>query len=74
MKNNLLNRIEINPEIYRGKPIIKGTRVSLEIILKSLSQGMNYKEMCDGYNITEDDIKAAILYAEKLLENEIIIA
>jgi len=33
---NLLKRIEINPEIYKGKPVIKGTRVTLEIILKSL--------------------------------------
>jgi uncharacterized protein (DUF433 family) len=43
----LLKRIEINPEAYKGKPVIKGTRVTLEIILNSLSQCMCYEFVKD---------------------------
>lgn len=72
MKNKLLQRIEVNDKILRGKPIIKGTRISVELILKCLSQGMSVEEICQGYEITPDDVKAAILYAEKVIEGETI--
>ena len=44
----------------------------MELILKCLSQGISVQEMCEGYGITPDDMKTAILYAKKLIEGETI--
>jgi len=72
--NELLRRIEINPEIMGGKPVIKGTRITVESILRRLSEGLNIKEILEDYPyLTEEDIRAALLYASKVLEDETII-
>ena len=64
-------RIEINPKILTGKPIIRGTRISVELILKLVAQRWTDEEIITEYpSLTKEDIKAAILYAEKLVENE----
>jgi len=65
-----MERIVIDKEIRHGKPVIRGTRVPVDIILGSLAGGMSYKEVCEDYEITEDDIKAAMEYATKLVANE----
>ena len=66
--DELLKRIEINPEVMGGKPVIKGTRVTVEAILKRLSEGLDIKEILEDYPyLTEDDIRAALLYASKEL-------
>jgi len=70
MEKNLLNRIVIDPKIMVGKPVIKGTRIPIELILKKLGQKIDTKEILRDYpRLTEDDIKAAILYAESIVEN-----
>jgi len=72
--DELLKRIEINPEIMGGKPVIKGTRITVESILRRLSEGLNIKEILEDYPyLTEEDIRAALLYASKVLESETII-
>ena len=72
--NELLRRIKINPEIMGGKPVIKGTRITVESILRRLSEGLNIKEILEDYPyLTEEDIRAALLYASKVLEDETII-
>jgi uncharacterized protein (DUF433 family) len=65
-----MQRIVIDEDIRHGKPVIKGTRVPIDIILGSLAGAMSYQEVCEDYEITEDDIKAAIEYASKLVANE----
>ena len=65
-----MRRIAIDENIRHGKPVIKGTRVPIDIILGSLAGGMTYQEICEDYEITEDDIKAAIKYATKLIADE----
>ena len=65
-----MERIVIDKDIRHGKPVIRGTRVPVDIILGSLAGGMSYQEVCKDYEITEDDIKAAIEYATKLVANE----
>ena len=70
---SLLKRVEISRDILKGKPVIKGTRVSVEIILRSLAQGMNTEEICEGYEISEEDIRAAVLHAQKIIESETVI-
>ena len=70
MNIELLKRIEINPNILCGKPVIKGTRISVELILEKLVLGYNFNEIIYDYDITEEDIKAALTYAYGLVVNE----
>ncbi len=58
------NRIEINPDVMRGKPVIRGTRVTVELLLRKLSEGATEESLLESYpHLTRDDIKAAIGYA-----------
>jgi uncharacterized protein (DUF433 family) len=68
---NLVGRIEINPKILLGKPIIRGTRIPVELIVKLVAQGWKNEEILKEYPVLkEQDIKAALFYAEKVLEEE----
>ncbi len=53
-----------------GKPVIKGTRVPVEIIIGSFAGGMNIEEVKKEYGISEEDIKAAFRYAAEILSQE----
>jgi uncharacterized protein (DUF433 family) len=64
-------RIEINPEIMAGKPVIRGTRVPVEIILRKLGAGMTGEEIvADHPRLTLDDIRAARAFAADYLADE----
>ena len=64
-------RIERDPEIMNGKPVIKGTRMPVAIILERLAFGHPIEEMLDDYPfLTADDIYAALQYALALVEAE----
>ncbi len=66
-----MERIEVNPQILTGKPVIKGTRISVELILRMLSQGISGKEILEEYpHLTKEDIKAALAYAAESLAVE----
>lgn len=68
---NLLKRIEINPKIMLGKPVIKGTRIPVEIILNKLSQKIAPEEILEDYpRLKMEDIQAAIAYAAESLGSE----
>ena len=68
-------RIESNPEIMLGKPIIKGTRITVEIILKKMSDGMNIDELIEAYpHLSEQDIRAALSYSAEVISKEEIVA
>ncbi|MCG7848231.1 MAG: DUF433 domain-containing protein [ANME-2 cluster archaeon] len=64
------DRVIIDPEIRHGKPIIKGTRVSVDVILGSLAGGMEIQEIADEYGIDKKDMQAAIEYAAKIVAKE----
>lgn len=67
MKKNLMDRITINPEICNGKPTIRNTRYTVDLILDLLSAGMSDSEIIDDYPALEiDDIKACLAFASKL--------
>lgn len=71
MKQTHLERIEINPKVMVGKPIIKGTRIPVDLILKMLSQGISTEEILEEYpHLTKEDIQAALAYAAEVLETE----
>jgi uncharacterized protein (DUF433 family) len=66
----LIQRIEINPEILVGKPVIKGTRISVEQIMDMLSAGMTAPEIIHEFpHLTPDDIQAALYYATELVKD-----
>ena len=61
---NWRDHIISNPEIQVGKPIIKGTRISVELILERLADSWTYEQVLESYShITRDDIQAALAYA-----------
>ena len=67
----LLDRIIIDPNILAGKPVIKGTRIPVYLIIELIANGMTTKEILKEYpELKEEDIKAALLYASKLLEKK----
>ncbi len=67
----ITDRIQINPRIMMGKPVIKGTRVTVELILRKLSEGAEEGSLLDAYpRLTKEDIQAAIRYAADTLAHE----
>lgn len=66
-----MNTIIMNPKIMAGKPIIKGTRIPVYLILNLLAAGYTVKRIIKAYpQLTKEDIIAALTYAQKLAEYE----
>lgn len=63
-------RIIIDPHIQHGKPVIQGTRVPVARIIGGLAGGMTREEIAEEYEVTEEDITAALAYATDLIEGE----
>ncbi len=69
---DLLDRITVDPDVLVGKPVIKGTRVPVYLIVELVANGMTSKEILKEYpRLKEEDIKASLLYASKLVESEV---
>jgi uncharacterized protein (DUF433 family) len=67
-------RIEINPAILLGKPVIRGTRIAIELIVRKLGEGTTEAELLAAYpHLTRDDIQAALAYAADSLAREVIV-
>jgi len=65
------DRIEIDPEVMLGKPVIRGTRIPVELILRKLAEGATEADLLDCYpRLNEADIKAALAYAADALSHE----
>ena len=66
-----MKRIVVNPKVMVGKPVIKGTRITVEAIVGRVAEGMTFSEIIEDYPyVTKDDIKAALRYAESLVAGE----
>jgi uncharacterized protein (DUF433 family) len=66
----LLERITLNSKVMAGKPVIKGTRLTVEYILGLLAHGATVAEILEEYpGLTQDDIQACLLFATKSLES-----
>ena len=64
------NRIEIDPRVCRGRPVIKGTRIPVAVILEQLAAGEEAQSVLTGYpELSLDDIRAALLYAAAAVAN-----
>ncbi len=69
--DQLLQRIQINPQVMVGKPVIAGTRIPVELIVRLLAQGLSEEEILKQYSRLQiEDIRAALMYAAQSLGNE----
>ncbi len=74
MGDLIQERIEVNPEVMLGKTVIRGTRVTVELILRKLSEGADEVDLLDAHpRLTKQDIQAALAYAASSLAHETII-
>jgi uncharacterized protein (DUF433 family) len=74
MTEELLKRIEVNPAVMPGKPVIRGTRIPVELILRKFSEGETAEDLQEAYpRINKKDIQAAFTYAADTLAHETII-
>ena len=70
----ITDRIEVNPRVMLGKPVIRGTRIPVELILRKLSQGATETALLDAYpHLTREDIYAAMRYAADTVAHEEIV-
>ena len=66
-----LDRIIIDPNIMVGKPVVRGTRIPVELVLKRLSQDLTLESLFASYpRLTEEDVKACLEYAHSVVEGE----
>lgn len=70
MKMVIAPRIEVDPAIRFGKPVIQGTRVPVELVIAKLAGGMSADEVASEYDLTLEDIQAALAYAASVLADE----
>ncbi len=68
--DNWQDRINIDPKILGGKPVIKGTRVPVEVLVAAVGAEMDISVVCEAYNVTPEDVQAALLYAAERLAEE----
>jgi uncharacterized protein (DUF433 family) len=69
-KNKLLHRIVVNPKVMVGKPVIRGTRLTVQHILGLLAHGATMDDILQEYNgLAREDIQACLLFAVEALEN-----
>lgn len=67
----LAERIEANPEVMLGKPVIRGTRIPVELVLRRLSEGATEEDLLASYpHLVREDIRAAIAYAADTIAHE----
>lgn len=65
------DRIEVNSRVMLGKPVIRGTRIPVELILRKLAEGASEADLLDGYpSLKREDIQAAMRYAADTLAHE----
>jgi uncharacterized protein (DUF433 family) len=67
----LTDRIEINPRVMMGKPVIRGTRITVELVLRKLSEGASENDLLEAYpRLTREGLQAAIGYAADTVAHE----
>jgi len=66
----LFKRIELNPRVCNGKPVIRGTRIPVSVILEQLAQGESWDQILSGYpELTREDIHAVLDYAKASIDH-----
>ena len=68
---SVTSRIEIDPKVMMGKPVIRSTRIPVELVVRKISEGATEKELLEAYpRLTREDIQAALAYAADTLAHE----
>ena len=71
-EEELLGRIVVNQKVMGGKPVVKGTRITVEQVLKLLAQGLSFDEILRDYpHLSREDVAAVLLYAAKVAGEEV---
>lgn len=71
----MTERIEINSSVMLGKPVIRGTRLPVELLLRKLAEGATIEELLDAYpRLTAEDVRAALAYAAGTIAHETLLA
>jgi len=66
----MIDRIELNPRVCNGRPVIKGTRIPVSVILEQIAEGGSWDTLLAGYpELKKEDIQAALLYARASLNH-----
>ena len=73
MQEDWRKEITIDAAIQGGKPVLKGTRMPVHIVVGSLAGGMSIEEICDQYYLTEEQVRAALRYAAQTVADEIVV-
>ena len=67
----MTERIEINPSVMLGKPVIRNTRIPVELVLRKLAEGATVADLLDAYpRVTEADVRACLAYAADVVAHE----
>jgi len=65
-----MDRIELNPRVCNGRPVIRGTRIPVSVILEQIAEGESWDSMLAGYpELKKEDIQAALIYARASLDH-----
>lgn len=65
------DRIAIDPQVMLGKPVIRGTRITVELILRKLSEGANENDILEAYpHLKREDVRAAVAYAADVVARD----
>lgn len=64
------DRIVIDPRIQQGKPVIRGTRIPVARLVGGLAGGMSIAEVMEAYGVTDEDVRAALAFANQLVEQQ----
>ncbi len=68
-------RVTADPGVMMGKPCIKGTRITVEVVLRKLGAGRSFAEILDAYpQLREEDLRAALAFAADYLQHETVLA
>ncbi len=71
----MFDHIVSDPQVLGGKPCIKGTRISVELLLELVAQGAGREDILKAYpHLTTEDVEQAMRYASRFLENEVVIS
>lgn len=70
----LADRITLSPDVMQGKPVIRGTRITVDLILRKLAEGASEADILDAYpHLTVEDVRAALAYAADTVSHETIL-
>ena len=70
MVKEIADGIVVNPDVKFGKPVIKGTRVPVDLVVGKVAGGMAFEEIMEEYGLTKEQILAALRYAASLVAEE----